>query len=155
MKEIIYLVVSPYKVERMTKNLPSLHRGEIPVKLTVNVDAKAFREPVISKEVYIEDWREGIDIADVEFKSNIITEEEAEQIRQRRLEKMRDILQEQGYMVTEPEVSEWSPNQASCGTPAVSGGAARTAVCVTTPSSVTRITIARFTRSRNDPAITR
>jgi hypothetical protein len=33
MKEIIYLAVSEYRVERMTKNLPQLSRGEIPVKL--------------------------------------------------------------------------------------------------------------------------
>ena len=85
MKETIYLVVSPYKVERMTKNLPGLSRGEIPVKLTITVDEKAFREPVISKEVHIDDWREGVDIADVEFRGSVITEEEAEIIKQRRL----------------------------------------------------------------------
>jgi hypothetical protein len=81
MKEVIYLVVSPYKVERMTKNLPSLSRGEIPVKLTVHVEDKAFREPVISKEVHIEDWREGVDIADVEFRGSVITPEEADLIK--------------------------------------------------------------------------
>jgi hypothetical protein len=108
MKETIYLVVSPYKVERMTKNLPGLSRGEIPVKLTITVDQKAFREPVISKEVYIDDWREGIDIADVEFKESIITQEEADGIKQRRLEKMRSILEAQGFTVTEPETEEQS-----------------------------------------------
>jgi len=106
MKETIYLVVSPYKVERMTKNLPGLSRGEIPVKLTITVDEKAFREPVISKEVHIDDWREGVDIADVEFRGSVITEEEAEIIKQRRLEKMRGILEAQGFTVTEPETAE-------------------------------------------------
>src|SRR5215217_720626 len=106
MKETIYLVVSPYKVERMTKNLPGLSRGEIPVKLTITVDEKAFREPVISKEVHIDDWREGVDIADVEFRGSVITEEEAEIIKQRRLEKMRGILEAQGFTVTEPEAAE-------------------------------------------------
>jgi hypothetical protein len=43
MKETIYLVVSPYKVERMTKNLPGLSRGEIPVKLSITVDEKVMR----------------------------------------------------------------------------------------------------------------
>lgn len=103
MKEVVYLVVSPYKVERMTKNLPTTRRGEIPVKLTVNVDAKAFREPVIEKEVSIDDWREGIDIADVEFDGSVITKEEAEVIRERRLAKMKDVLESQGYQVTKPE----------------------------------------------------
>ena len=102
MKEVIYLVVSPYKVERMTKNLPSLNRGEIPVKLVVEVDQKAFREPVIEKYVTIEDWRQGVDIADVEFKESVITEEEATVIRERRIDKMRAILEEQGYEVTKP-----------------------------------------------------
>jgi hypothetical protein len=87
MKETIYLVASPYKVERMTKNLPALTRGEIPVRQTRTVDEKAFREPVISKEVYINDWRDGVDMGDVEFQESVITEEEAEMIRQRRLEK--------------------------------------------------------------------
>lgn len=103
MKEVIYLVVSRYKVERMTKNLPTLSRGEIPVKLEFEVNEKAFLEPVISKKVYIEDWRDGIDIADVEFKESIITEEEAAMIRDRRLEKMKGILETQGYQVTKPE----------------------------------------------------
>lgn len=106
MKEIIYLVVSPYKVERMTKNLPSTGRGEIPVKLEIQVDQKAFREPVISKSVYINDWRDGIDIGDVEFKESVITAEEAEMIKQKRLEKMRGILETQGYVVTQPESDE-------------------------------------------------
>jgi hypothetical protein len=103
MKETIYLVASHYKVERMTKNLPALTRGEIPIKLTLTVDEKAFREPVISKEVHIDDWRDGVDIADVEFRGSVITEEEAELIKQRRLEKMRGILEAQGFTVTEPE----------------------------------------------------
>lgn len=103
MEEVIFLVVSPYKVERMTKNLPTLNRGEIPVKLTVKIDKKAFREPVISRVVEIDDWRDGIDIADVEFRNSIITAEEAEVIKQARLTKMRDILEAQGYKIETPE----------------------------------------------------
>src|SRR4051812_12169078 len=100
MKEVIYLTVSQYGVGRMTKNLPTLKRGEIPVKLTLNVEDNAFREPVIEKEVHIEDWRQGVDIADVEFKETIITEEEAQLIRERRLEKMKEVLEDQGYTVS-------------------------------------------------------
>src|SRR5579859_7217427 len=85
MREVIYLAVSPRKVERMTKSLPELRRGEIPVKLVIEVDPSAFREPVIERHVRIEDWRQGIDLADVELKDGIITEEEAEIIRARRL----------------------------------------------------------------------
>jgi hypothetical protein len=43
---------------------------------------------------------------DVEFRQSIITPEEAEMIRQRRLEKMRSILKAQGFTVTEPETAE-------------------------------------------------
>lgn len=103
MKETIYLTISRSKVERMTKNLPSLYKGEIPVKLIIEVEDKAFREPVIEKHVIINDWTEGIDIADVEFKESVITEEEASIIRERRLEKMRNILEEQGYQIIKPE----------------------------------------------------
>lgn len=106
MKEIIFLRVSKKGVHGFTKNLPSLSRGEIPVKLTLTVEDSAFREPVVAKEVTITDWREGIDIADVEFKEAIITEEEASLIKQRRLAKMRDILKQHGYNVEEPTQQE-------------------------------------------------
>jgi hypothetical protein len=104
MKEVIYLSIDRFGVNRMTKNLPSLKRGEIPVKLTLTVEDQAFREPVIEKEVHIEDWRQGVDIADVEFKESVITEEEAQLIRERRLEKMREVLEQQGYVVSKPDV---------------------------------------------------
>jgi hypothetical protein len=106
MKETIYLVVTRSKVERMTKNLPQLDRGEIPVKLHVTVDEKAFREPVIEKHVEIDDWREGVDIADVEFRGSIITQDEADVIKQRRLARMREILESQGFNVTAPDEHE-------------------------------------------------
>lgn len=106
MKEIIYLVVSPWKVERMTKNLPELKRGEIPIKVEIEVQDTAFRTPVIAKKIIVDDWREGIDMADVDFNGNIITEEEAELIRERRLEKMREILQENGYTIEKKEETD-------------------------------------------------
>ena len=103
MKEVIYLAVDRYGVKRMTKNVPSLNRGEIPIKLTLTVEDQAFREPVIEKTVHIEDWRQGVDIADVEFKESIITEEEAQVIRERRLEKMKEVLESQGYSVSKEQ----------------------------------------------------
>jgi hypothetical protein len=103
MKEVIYLVVSQNKVERMTKRLPDLYRGEIPVKLTLNVPKEAFNPPTLDQEVYVEDWRQGIDLEDVEFRQSIITKEEAEVIRQTRLEKMKTVLEAQGYKIEKPE----------------------------------------------------
>src|SRR4051812_30928589 len=100
MKDTIYLVVDQRGVQRMTKNMPSLYKGEIPIKLSLTVEATAFREPVIEKQVVVEDWREGIDIADVEFKETTITEDEAKLIREQRLQRMAEVLAAQGYHVT-------------------------------------------------------
>lgn len=106
MKEVIYLRVSRQRVEGMTKSLPSLHRGEIPVKIVVEVEEAAFREPVIERHVHVTDWRDGIDIADVELRESVITEDEAEMIRQRRLAAMRAILENHGYDVTPKDPEE-------------------------------------------------
>lgn len=106
MKETIYLRVSRYKVEQMTKSLPSLRKGEIPVKLNIEVKEKAFREPVVEQTVVVEDWTTGIDIADVSFEKSIITDKEAETIRRLRLERMAQILKDQGFGVTPPTEEE-------------------------------------------------
>lgn len=103
MKEVVYLVVSKNKVERMTKTMPNIYRGEIPVKLTVTVTDKAFSPPTLDQEVIVDDWRKGIDLEDVEFKQNIITAEEAETIRKQRLERMQKVLRSQGYTITPPK----------------------------------------------------
>lgn len=100
MREIIYLAISRRGVARMTKRLPDLNRGEIPVKLVVEVDDAAFREPVIEHHVHVTDWRQGIDLPDVELKDGIITEAEAEMIRAQRLAAMRKVLEQNGFEVT-------------------------------------------------------
>jgi hypothetical protein len=105
-KDTIFLRISHHKVEGMTKSLPSLNRGEIPVKLVVSVADSAFREPVIERHVEVVDWRDGIDIADIDFRESVITEEEASIIRQRRLIAMQRILESQGYTVVEPGLHE-------------------------------------------------
>lgn len=102
MKETVWLVVSQYRVERMTKNPPDLKRGEIPVKLLVEVDPAAFREPVIEMRVHITDWREGLVFADPELHDAVITEAEAEMIRQQRITAMRAALEDRGFVVTAP-----------------------------------------------------
>lgn len=104
MKEVIYLRVSRAKVEGMTKNLPYINRGEIPIKLTIEVKDDAFKEPTIAKEVVIEDPLAGTDIAaDVEFKGNVITEDEAKKIKSMRIERMAEILRSEGFEITMPE----------------------------------------------------
>lgn len=103
MRETIFLIVAANKVERMAKNLPALRRGELPIKVTIDIKQDAFRTPTIDKEIIIDDWRDGIDMEDVEFNRNIITKQEAEDIKQKRLAKMQEILEQQGYTVTKKE----------------------------------------------------
>lgn len=104
MREVIFLRVSRQKVEGMTKNLPYINRGEIPVKLTIEVKDTAFKEPTIAKEVIIEDPLAGTDVAaDVEFNGNFITEEEAKKIKSMRIERMAEILRGEGYEITIPQ----------------------------------------------------
>lgn len=110
MKDTIYLVITRHKVDRMTKNLPQLYSGEFPVKLEVEVADSAFREPLITRKVEINDWREGVDLADVEFKESFITPDEAEIIKKRRLEKMKEILEDNGYEVAAPSQLEKEDN---------------------------------------------
>ena len=100
MQETVYMVIDKWSVRRLTKNMPNLSRGEYVVKLIVTVDEEAFSEPLVTKEVHVEDWRQGVDIADVDFKETVITEEEAAMVRQMRLEKMEAVLKAQGYTVT-------------------------------------------------------
>lgn len=100
MVEVIYLYADKWGINRMTKNLGQVKRGEIPIKLELEISENAFREPIIEKKVVIEDWRQGVDIADVDFKETFITEEEAATVRQMRLDKMSEILKGQGYVVS-------------------------------------------------------
>lgn len=105
MKDTIYLIVDQRGVQSMRKSFTGTRRGEVCVKLNVEVDKKAFEPPVIEQNVYVNDWRDGIDLEDVQFNQNVITEEEAEMVRQKRLAKMSQILEDQGYKVEAPEVS--------------------------------------------------
>jgi hypothetical protein len=105
MKDLIYLTINKEKVVKMTKTLPDVRRGEIIAKVDVKVEDKCFGTATIPQEIFINDWRDGIDMEDVEFKKNIISQEEADIIKQRRLEKMTQILREQGFNV-EKETQE-------------------------------------------------
>lgn len=106
MKDTIYLICSKEKVEGMRKSIVDMRKGNILVKLKVEVEPKAFGPPTIEKEIYVEDWIKGVDLQDVEFKQNIITKEEASIIRKRRLDKMKEILEKEGYEIKEPAEQE-------------------------------------------------
>lgn len=105
MKQTIFLYATQNGIaNRVTRELGRVERGQIPIKLELEIEETAFREPVIEKYVKIEDWRQGVDIADVDFKETFITEDEAAMIRQARFDKMSEILKRQGYTVSAPEV---------------------------------------------------
>lgn len=78
MKDVIYLVVNANQVVRMTKTLPSLKRGEVPIKVSISVDDDAFDIPTISREIVVTDWQKDVRLNDLELRQNFITEEEAE-----------------------------------------------------------------------------
>jgi hypothetical protein len=106
MKDTIYLCISARGVQKMTKSMPDTRAGEIAVRLEVEVDASALRPPVLTRKVHIADWRDGIELSDVEFREGIITDDEATLIRQRRLDRMEQILAEHGYKVERPATEE-------------------------------------------------
>lgn len=101
MREVIYLTASRSGVgNRVLKNLPTnLGRGEVPIKVTVEIAADAFAPPVIEQTISIENPYKGIDLEDVHFTGTVITAAEAEIVRQRRLEKAASILKANGYTV--------------------------------------------------------
>ena len=106
MKETIFLIVSRNKVEDMRKNLPRLSKGQIPIKLNVEVKPNAFTEPTIERDVIVEDWNHEIDVHDVLFEKSTITQKEADIIKENRLKRMQEILQEHGYEVTKANGDE-------------------------------------------------
>jgi hypothetical protein len=105
MKEVIYLTATRNGISgTVRKNLPTnLQRGEVPIKVTVEIASDAFAPPVIEQHISIQNPYKGIDLEDVHFEGTVITESEAEAIRQKRLEKAAGILRANGFKVEEPE----------------------------------------------------
>lgn len=106
MKKTIYLRVDRHNVLGMSKTMPSIYKDEIVVKLNLEVKDKVFGSPVIEQNVTVVDWASNIDIQDVEFSKSIITEQEAQMIRERRLQRMKEILESQGFTVVEKSGDE-------------------------------------------------
>ena len=87
----------------MRKSYAGCRKDEVVIKVNVEVAKAAFQPPVVEQHVIVNDWKSGVDIDDVKFEENWITEEEAEVIREKRLLKMKDILENQGYEVSAKE----------------------------------------------------
>lgn len=106
MRDTLYLTISPNSVTKMTKSAVAVPRGCILAKINITVPPGAFSPPVVEQTVVIEDWRDGADLEDVQFRRDIITADEAAMIRERRLAKMRVILEQQGYKITGPDEAD-------------------------------------------------
>jgi putative transposon-encoded protein len=103
MKDVIYLTVAKNGVQSMKKSYLGCKKGEIIVKLNLEVKEEAFTPPTIEQYVVVNDWDKGVDIEDVKFEDQWITEEEAEMVREKRILKMKEILESQGYSVEQIE----------------------------------------------------
>lgn len=103
MKDTIYLTVARNGVQGMRKSYQGAPRGQAVIKLDVTVDENAFKPPILEQSIVVSDWSDNIDMEDVKFERGIITQEEAELVKQKRLEKMKEILESQGYEITKPE----------------------------------------------------
>lgn len=56
MKSTIYLIANSRGVDRITKKkAPSMHAGEVAVKLTVEIANENFRQPMAEAELVIDD----------------------------------------------------------------------------------------------------
>ena len=110
MQDTIWLAVDRRGVLRMTKNVPKLSRGEIPIKVLVTVEETAFQEPTLVREIVVRDWREGMNMADLDLREMVIDEAEAAMIVADRERKLVEQLRGRGYQITEP------PEAASDGT---------------------------------------
>lgn len=86
MKQTIYLRADRRGIQGMTKSMPSLYKDEIVLKVNVEVADQAFGDPVIEQNVVVNAWAKDIDIQDVAFEQHVITQEEADMIRDRRHE---------------------------------------------------------------------
>jgi hypothetical protein len=109
-KDVIYLVINPARVDRMTKTVPGTRYDEIAVKLVVEVPAGRFRSPTVERHVVVEDWANGTELGDLELRQDFITEAEAKLIVERRLAQMAGILREHGYSVSpDPATGDEAP----------------------------------------------
>lgn len=103
MKDTIYLIVARNGVQGYRKSPVAVSRGEALVKINIEMPTDAFTPPTLEQTVVINSWSNGIDMEDVQFNNNIITEEEASLVRVKRVEKMKTILESQGYTITKEE----------------------------------------------------
>jgi hypothetical protein len=102
MRDTVFIVVDRAGARKMTKGLPAVKRGEIPIKLNLVVDPSAFAPPVVEQSLHITDWRAGRGAIQFAVKEGTITEAEAASLKADMLLEMRETLERAGYTVTPP-----------------------------------------------------
>jgi len=72
MKDKIYLVISPNRVERMVKNPPSLRPNEIFITLDVSIPQAVFKRPTFQGNINVteEDEKFELEITQIEKELN-------------------------------------------------------------------------------------
>lgn len=106
MTDTIYLICTKKGVQSMVKTsrgVQNLRKGEVPIKLKVNVDDGNWKPPFIEKEIVVDRWDDNLELDDIDFEGQYVTEDEVDLIRQHRLDRMNEILSQQGYTVTKNE----------------------------------------------------
>lgn len=109
MKDTFFIIVTKKKVDRMVKTESSaldLKAGQYAVKINMEVADEKFNRPYPEKTITVEPWDKNLEVEDVHFDSNFVTEEEEQMIREHRLRKMRERLEENGYTVIPMEEAE-------------------------------------------------
>ena len=105
MKDTAYMICSRKKIENMRKTLPKdLSPAQIPIKVNLEIPDEQFGPKVLEKKVFVNEFRDNLDLEDVDFEGSHITEEEAEMIKENRKESARKFLEDQGFKVQEEEV---------------------------------------------------
>lgn len=109
MTDIIYLICDQNKVVRMVKTPRSaldLYKGEIPIKVNIEVPDTNWKPPFLEKDIVVDRWDDKIDVNDIKFEGDFVTTEEAQMIRDLRLQRMKEILEEQGFKVERNEEAD-------------------------------------------------
>lgn len=102
MTEEIFLIATKTGIDRMVKTEKSatnLRKSEIPIRIKITIPDDNWKPPFIEKEIVINRWDKGIELEDVEFEGQYVTEEEAQWLREKRIERAKEMLEGQGYSV--------------------------------------------------------
>ena len=76
MRDVVYLICTKSGVERLRKTVPLLKRGEVAIKVSVEVDDELFKQPIVETELKAEEKH--IIKGQASVQANEVSEEEHE-----------------------------------------------------------------------------